>query len=545
MPPSASLPRDLVGQPLHKPRSSGGVGDGGEFAFLLQDDLRVAGDTAGEFIGTADTLVESADAKAIHTGDDGGECFGGGAEHVDMRIVDRLVVEPGAGMNANFRGLRGSPEGTHDVGPERTGGTEFGEFHEEIPADGKGEADLFGGTLDIESAFLHGAQIGGSGGEHRAEFLGRAGTGAVVGQAAGASRGEFGQMNRVVGGDGGHFVEDLFKGSWQFSGAGESTHGIEMEPAAHGGEIDFGPAQPGHEQGLEGEPTTTALEMEGNRLGQNVAEGALQIRETGDGKSTSPDFAGCGGVGIPAVHRGEVEQNIDRVLPAGEVGEQSPVEGGGVAVGQLLRDVPCFRAITGGGCAAHIGALTGIFGGEGKAIEHLAAVDGLEGDSLGGCGSHHLVEWSAFEQSIGGGAPFFRRTRGKGDIGQRGIHDFGISNGGIFLPTGGNCPHGTKNARCHLTDFRIVSGTRFTPQPLCDMALLFRVDSPAPRMKELLRDLSENPHQSFTCPKHLVGNGVFVSSRDEPNPVNLIGPTARMRSGWSSPGDPPRGPRFF
>jgi hypothetical protein len=70
-----------------------------------------------------------------------------------------------------------------DFGPQQPRRAQPGDFHEEIGADRKGEADARGDVVDAQAVRLHGADVIDRRGQRESEFLRGAGAAVVVGAA--------------------------------------------------------------------------------------------------------------------------------------------------------------------------------------------------------------------------------------------------------------------------------------------------------------------------------------------------------------------------
>ena len=89
---------DRVGEIFDVPGTASRVHGAGDVAFLAQHGVHVAGDAAGEFIRHTDQFIERRNVQAVATADGAGKRLGGGAQQVDVRVVDSLVPGRGAGV---------------------------------------------------------------------------------------------------------------------------------------------------------------------------------------------------------------------------------------------------------------------------------------------------------------------------------------------------------------------------------------------------------------------------------------------------------------
>ena len=215
------LPGGFIRQVFQVPGTAGGVNDLVQIAFAQQNQRAVAGNAAGEFVRHAHGSVKGQNVNTVHAAHDGGECLGGAAQQVDPGIHLGEGPEGGAGMEPDFGSFLASSAFFDDDGPEFAQGADFGDFQEQVGADGDRKAHVRRSFIHGEAAFLHGAQIGHGSGQHGAHFFKSGSAGIRVRQPADADGLEAGSV-----GDGpfGHYGHLVIVGADAFSPAKGTLH---------------------------------------------------------------------------------------------------------------------------------------------------------------------------------------------------------------------------------------------------------------------------------------------------------------------------------
>ena len=139
---------------------------------MFEQQFDVAGDAHRKFVGIFVCLVEGSHLERVYAGDRCRHRFGRAAQHIDVGVVCRLVPRRGHGVREHLAGtvLHGII-GFHDVGPQHTACTQFGDFHEVVRGDGLRETDLFGGLFDREAHIHQAYQVVVTGSEREGERL--------------------------------------------------------------------------------------------------------------------------------------------------------------------------------------------------------------------------------------------------------------------------------------------------------------------------------------------------------------------------------------
>ncbi len=152
--------------------------------FLLQDQLSVARQAIGGLVCLAVGFVERLDLQRIGAADRRGHGFGGGAQHVHVRVVDGFGPMRGARVDRHFGGIAmGGVEALDRAGPHRAGGPQLGDFKEVVGPDGERKRQSLRGIVRREAATRELRDDLNSFGERESEFLdgGRAGFGETMG----------------------------------------------------------------------------------------------------------------------------------------------------------------------------------------------------------------------------------------------------------------------------------------------------------------------------------------------------------------------------
>ena len=188
-------------------------------AFLLQDDLRVAGDTRRKIGRQRERFVERIGVQRLRMAQHRRHRLDAGADHVVVDVLRGERPARGLAMGAQRQALVGfCAELFHEPRPQQARGAQLGHLHEEVHADGEEEGQARREVVDIEPGGDAGADIFHAVGERVAEF--------EIGGGAG--------LLHVVAGD-----RDRVEFRHMFAGVGEN-----VRDDAHGGRwrIDIGVA---------------------------------------------------------------------------------------------------------------------------------------------------------------------------------------------------------------------------------------------------------------------------------------------------------------
>ena len=312
---------------------SAGIGDAAERAFLLQHELGVAGDAAGERIGLAHGPGEGQHGDGVGAAERRAGAGGRRAQHVHPRIAPgHHALRRGGGDVELVDGVRGAAR-LGDAGGKLAGGAQLGDRQEQVGVGGKGQSDLREGRARPQARGFAGAQVGDEGRQHGAELLGLAAAGLVVGAAVGHERRHVGHGAAVVGELGGDLAGAL-RGVVERAGAGEHAERIVVEGAAAHVLVDVGRA-PDLEQAAGGIHGVLARV---ERDGAGIEEHAFERCRRGPRRCPGePGLAGGG-------HLQE-----DRRGAAREVVEDGGVGGLRVGLGVALADIPAAGEVGGAG----------------------------------------------------------------------------------------------------------------------------------------------------------------------------------------------------
>ena len=135
-------------------------------------------------VGLAIGFVERLDLQRIGAADRRGHGFGGGAQHVHVRVVNGFGPVRGARVDRHFAGIgTGGAEARYRAGPHRAGGPQLGDFQEVAGPDGERKHQRLCGIVRRETAIRELGNDLDSFGERESEFLdyGCAGFGESVG----------------------------------------------------------------------------------------------------------------------------------------------------------------------------------------------------------------------------------------------------------------------------------------------------------------------------------------------------------------------------
>ena len=225
------LAGELLSERFDEVRAARGVDDVGEVALFLQNYLLVARDSRREFIGLAHDFVERRHRHGVAAADYARERLRRRAQHVDVRVVDSLVVDGSLGVDADFAGLFRASEGLDDLRPQDARGPELCDRHEEIGVEAEPEPHEGGGFVYGHAAREHFAQVGGGGRHRGAKLFDGARARGGVGHGVHAYRPEGRHVLCVVGGQSEHFVERAFELAVELPALGEGPYRVEPYPA--------------------------------------------------------------------------------------------------------------------------------------------------------------------------------------------------------------------------------------------------------------------------------------------------------------------------
>ncbi len=151
--------------------TAGGVNDLVEMRFFLQQQLLVAGNALREIGGLLVGGIERSNSDGVDAGDGGTHALSLAAQHVDIGIKNGLVVQRSMGVDDHLGGTAadsvifvlatgaGGLVGCYELGPQHTGGAEFGDFHEVVRTDGEVEHNLLGDVSGGQTGFGQGAHV--------------------------------------------------------------------------------------------------------------------------------------------------------------------------------------------------------------------------------------------------------------------------------------------------------------------------------------------------------------------------------------------------
>ena len=130
------LPRlfcEGVGEHFNIVAAAGGIHNLVHVAFFLEEELLVAGYALAEGVGGAVGGIEGSGDDGVHAGHACRERLGLAAQEIDVSVVDGLVEARGEGAYVHLgAGEVGGFVLLDNLCPQQAGGTEFGDFHEEV-----------------------------------------------------------------------------------------------------------------------------------------------------------------------------------------------------------------------------------------------------------------------------------------------------------------------------------------------------------------------------------------------------------------------------
>ena len=167
-----------IGQILNIVAAGGGVDDLVQIRLLFQQQLLVACNAVAEVVGLFEGDVERSHADGVGTGDGSAHSLGGGAQHIDIRVKDRLVVSQRCGVDISLASaVARRLVLLHNLAPQHTCGAYFGNLHKVVAAGCEVEGDVLGHGGDIAALVAQlGKQLVGLG-QREAKFLHDVGAG--------------------------------------------------------------------------------------------------------------------------------------------------------------------------------------------------------------------------------------------------------------------------------------------------------------------------------------------------------------------------------
>ena len=198
----ARLVHQRGGQRLDIIRPAQRIGDAGDAGFLLNHQLRVAGNPRGKIGRQRDRFIERVGVKRLGATEHRGQRLDRGADDVVIRVLLLQAHTGGLAMGAQHLGLFVlSAQPFHHLVPQRAGGAHLGDLHEEVHADAPEEAEARGKGVDIEPGGHRAAGIFLAVGDGEGQFLHRRRAGFVHVVARNRDAVEFRHMRRGVGDD--------------------------------------------------------------------------------------------------------------------------------------------------------------------------------------------------------------------------------------------------------------------------------------------------------------------------------------------------------
>src|SRR4030095_4801632 len=151
--------RQRIGKMLDKPGAPGRIDDLRELALRLKHELLVPGHACRELVGRFAELVKATYLKAVASAQDTGEGFHGGAEHVHVRIMDRLVEITGTHAKRGTLGFIRTPKPTNQPRPQGASRPQLGDLNEKPRPHRKVEPDPRRHPLNLQSTLAKSPQI--------------------------------------------------------------------------------------------------------------------------------------------------------------------------------------------------------------------------------------------------------------------------------------------------------------------------------------------------------------------------------------------------
>ncbi len=200
-------PVEVGGERLHVEGAARRVDDPGQVGLFDEHRLGVAGDPSGEVVGATDRRVEGRDGDRVGPADTGREAGHGGAEHVHVRVAAGEHRLGGGGVHTRPATVGGHARGLQDLVPHGTDGAELGDDGELVGVGGQPELDPTGGVGDVDPGLDERPQVGGTGGDGRADLLGDRAARVVHQGAVGDEQPQVGEARGVFGGETGRVVD--------------------------------------------------------------------------------------------------------------------------------------------------------------------------------------------------------------------------------------------------------------------------------------------------------------------------------------------------
>ena len=378
------LGREIVGQPLDIIGAAPGIDDAGGAAFLLQEQLRVAGDSGREIGRQRQRLVKRIGVQRLGMALGCGHRLDGGAHHV---VVDVLRGQrPARGLAVRAQRQRARifrVERLQQLGPEQPRRAHLGDFHEEVHADRPEERQPRREAVDIEAGGKPGAQIFDAVGQRIGEFevLRRAGLLHVI--AGNRNRIVFRHLLRGIGEDVG---DDPHRGRRRID-IGVAHHELFQNVVLNGAREFFRRHAlflgGGDEQREDRQHRAVHGHRHAHLVERNAREQRAHVVDRIDRHPGHADVARYPRVvGVIAAVGGEVEGDRETLLPGGEI---APVESVGIlrrGEAGILPDGPGLVDIHGGVGAAQVWRDAGPGIEEVDAFEVRLAIAGLDRDPL-------------------------------------------------------------------------------------------------------------------------------------------------------------------
>ena len=153
-------PSQLCGEPFHVVAAAPRVDHPRRARFVLQEQLRVAGDACAEVARQRQRLVEGVGVQALGVPVDGSHRLDARAHHVVVRVLGSERPARGLAMGAQ----RGRPrvgwlECSDELGPQQPCGPQLRNFHEEVHADAPEEAEARREVVDAHAGADAAAQV--------------------------------------------------------------------------------------------------------------------------------------------------------------------------------------------------------------------------------------------------------------------------------------------------------------------------------------------------------------------------------------------------
>ena len=172
--------REVVGEPLDRPGTACGVGDGADVRLVGQQRHLVAGDPAAEGVGAAEGAVEGLHGDGVGATDRRGEGGDRGAEHVDPGVV-RAHHRPAGDGVLPLRRRGDVPQISSSRAQSSRAARSLAMVEELVVGRGVAELDQAGCPLDVDAARLEDAQDPRGGDDRPAQLLGVGGAPVVDG----------------------------------------------------------------------------------------------------------------------------------------------------------------------------------------------------------------------------------------------------------------------------------------------------------------------------------------------------------------------------